>query len=157
MFDFVIVNAKKPTFFEKGNNNDAFLYDTTIKDCKGKILDGKILEKQIVYLEGNYSMIEESIKKEKSIKSPRVAYIGDHYIEDSISPARLPNWTAITVIQELYKEKGFEEKSALFSSEKCWGNYFMNENEPISLWIDVLIKYKVFPIPSIKNICDLIK
>ncbi len=100
MFDYILINARKPAFFEKDSKSPAYLFDPSIPSCKGPALAGP-MRKGVVYMEGNYGMIESAVALEKGIKTPRVAYVGDNYIEDSIAPAVLPRWTAITVVPEL--------------------------------------------------------
>ena len=60
------------------------------------------LKKGVIYMDGNYKLLEAAICEETGIKSPRCVYFGDNYIEDSIAPAILPNWRAITILPELY-------------------------------------------------------
>ena len=101
LFDFIIVDCKKPSFFNNTNdktfhrfNDDNGLISVTIEDI---IRD---FNQNYIYSWGNSEDLHK-IMSQISNKDPLVIYFGDHIKSDINALKRHTNWLAGVVIEEL--------------------------------------------------------
>jgi HAD superfamily 5'-nucleotidase-like hydrolase len=109
-FDLGFYWAKKPKFFESGNNH-AFHIDLGKSDNKGSgfISDDLKNDKSLIniinekkyFIEGSYQIVEEYFKQILNKENLSCIYIGDNIGADCLKPSSLVNWRSIAVCNHL--------------------------------------------------------
>uniref|UniRef100_A0A5K3EGC8 Cytosolic purine 5'-nucleotidase n=2 Tax=Mesocestoides corti TaxID=53468 RepID=A0A5K3EGC8_MESCO len=107
-FDYIVVDAKKPVFFQEGTLMRAVDVNT------GRYKMGQIagpLEKGKIYAGGNCATFTQLIRA----KGKDVLYIGDHIFGDILKSKRQVGWKTFLVVPELLNEiYVWKKKNALF-------------------------------------------
>ena len=104
LFDLIIVDCKKPSFFSspenpnkrsfhRSNENNQLL-PVTIEEIKTDF------QKHFIYTQGNSADLHQ-LMGEISDKDPLVIYFGDHIKSDINALKRQTNWLAAVVVEEL--------------------------------------------------------
>jgi HAD superfamily 5'-nucleotidase-like hydrolase len=129
LFDLIIANALKPSFFA---SNQAFEQPST-SIAKGRYK-----------LKGCAKLIEEELK------TSNILFCGDHALGDMYAPKHLAGWKVAGVLKELYFEKSIsgpvDKKQVLDISTQLqegldclqytanWGSFFGDENKQTLWW-----------------------
>jgi HAD superfamily 5'-nucleotidase-like hydrolase len=139
LFDFIIVNGRKPFFF---TSTDDFFECIYHEDGEIRVSDEPAQEIDFtkIYSVGNYQKFVETIKRtsKNPHTSPRVLYFGDHPQYDVLAPKTASAWETVAIIEELEdleREAGKEfpdldpsfspnYRSGHKSHHELWGSFF---------------------------------
>jgi HAD superfamily 5'-nucleotidase-like hydrolase len=135
LFDVVVVQAIKPSFFTK---NESFL---EYADYQSEASSAKVVKKLElhrkplpIFAKGNVVHLVESLEQvyeDEHKENPEVrndklkfCYVGDHMIGDVVTPKSKLQWTTIAIVEELdhlYHSNVAPEKG------QHWGSFFFHE------------------------------
>lgn len=110
LFDLVIVQARKPAFFEQQLPFDELLDDGTSRPLQGPLRAG------IVYRGGN----AEAVQQHFGFDGSEMLYVGDHVYADVHVSSRIRRWRTALVLRELEQEVFAEEQFAAHQAELEW-------------------------------------
>jgi HAD superfamily 5'-nucleotidase-like hydrolase len=94
LFDLVIVQAKKPGFFDKQNPFVEVVDDTTTRPLQGPLRPG------VVYKGGN----AEAVQQHFGCDGGEILYVGDHVYADVHVSSQIRRWRTALVLRELEQE-----------------------------------------------------
>jgi HAD superfamily 5'-nucleotidase-like hydrolase len=94
LFDFVIVAARKPDFFEQ----DAPVF--RVVDEAGLLQPAARLDEDAVYLGGNAGLVEEAV----GASGDQILYVGDHLFSDVHVTKNVVRWRTALILRELEQE-----------------------------------------------------
>ncbi|XP_052217507.1 5'-nucleotidase domain-containing protein 3-like isoform X2 [Dreissena polymorpha] len=97
LFDVVVVDARKPKFFNEASGRPFRLYDPLELRTFERV---KILEKGKVYQQGNF----KDFRHMTGYYGPKVLYFGDHVYSDLADPSLKHSWRTGAIIPELETE-----------------------------------------------------
>ncbi|XP_028653405.1 5'-nucleotidase domain-containing protein 1 [Erpetoichthys calabaricus] len=150
-FDIIITNALKPGFFSQIPNQRPFRnLVNDIEDCNGLAS----LDKPGWYSQGNWTHLNDLLKKMTRKSTPKVVYFGDSMRSDVFPASHYGNWDVVLILEELESEvieenevnskdisaeplekKGkYEEQSIRIPSATShqWGSYFLDDYKGIN-------------------------
>lgn len=96
-FDFIVVDAKKPTFFTEANACTKIKVPLLTTDGPNKNSGQKMIQ---IHHGGNAHDLQEEL----GIPGNRILYIGDHIYGDMLRLKKAVTWRTALVIQELEQE-----------------------------------------------------
>lgn len=102
LFDLVIVQSKKPTFFEQQRPFEEVVDDATTRPVAGP------LQKGVVYKGGNALAVQEHF----GCDGGEILYVGDHVFADVHISSQLRHWRTALVLRELECEVKAEREFA---------------------------------------------
>ena len=150
-FDVQCEWCEKPHFFRPGRKKPFKVVDTSDSIFEGPECD--TLEEGKEYLFGNYEVLEEFFKAKFSSSSLKFLFFGDSLMSDCGASAKLPNWDAFAIIEELQDvapDLPASEKDYMMKYEASWGNYFFEQTDKgpvITLWIDYVRQRCRYAVP----------
>lgn len=128
LFDVVIVNAKKPYFF---NSELPFQEYGTYLATEGSVLEDGLnleLKPMPVIGGGNANDLVESVTKLLNMESVgkvldkiKCCFVGDNILTDVVAPKSV-NWTTVAIVEELDHLYNNTD-----SYNKIWGSFFSNK------------------------------
>jgi len=98
-FDLCVVDARKPSFFDKQTNLN---YVHTQTGCKTSVDGGGPPPGPLVYSGGNHQAVTRLLGAE----GPDVIYCGDHLHADVVKCRKLCEWRTMLIVPELKQEVG---------------------------------------------------
>ncbi len=103
LFELVIVQAKKPAFFDGSSGFDEVIDDAgTLRPCTGALHKGR------VYLGGNAQAVQDYF----AAAGEEILYVGDHVYADVHVSSRIKRWRTALVLRELEVEVEQEQTFA---------------------------------------------
>ncbi len=102
LFDLVIVQAKKPAFFELETAFQEVVDDDTLRPLQGP------LQRGVVYRGGNAAAVQQHFACDGS----EILYVGDHVYADVHVSSRIRRWRTALVLRELESEVVAEQHFA---------------------------------------------
>ena len=102
LFDLVIVQAKKPAFFEQQRPFEEVVDDATTRPMTGP------LQRGVVYKGGNAHAVQEHF----GCDGGEILYVGDHVFADVHISSQLRHWRTALVLRELEREVKAEREFA---------------------------------------------
>uniref|UniRef100_A0A8C4RS60 5'-nucleotidase domain-containing protein 1 n=1 Tax=Erpetoichthys calabaricus TaxID=27687 RepID=A0A8C4RS60_ERPCA len=182
-FDIIITNALKPGFFSQIPNQRPFRnLVNDIEDCNGLAS----LDKPGWYSQGNWTHLNDLLKKMTRKSTPKVVYFGDSMRSDVFPASHYGNWDVVLILEELESEvieenevnskdisaeplekKGKYEHPAVKPNirNSKWGSYFLDDYKGINeleetqkyTWCcSCITTYSTIAIPSIEAIAALV-
>jgi hypothetical protein len=114
--------------------------DEWMDDLRGDMgfdSSGLVSNSSLTYLEGNANILTDYISTSIGKSSPKIAYIGDHFVGDVHYCNKREGWDGIAIIEELSKVGDeyteIEKRTPLKPMDlklndysKIWGDYFFN-------------------------------
>lgn len=94
LFDLVIVQAKKPAFFDQQAPFQEVVDDETLRPLQGPLRGG------VIYRGGNAAAVQEHFGCDGS----EILYVGDHVYADVHVSSRIRRWRTALVLRELENE-----------------------------------------------------
>ena len=137
-FDVICEWCSKPKFFAEKR-------PFKVVDIKDSIFEGpecETLEQGKEYLFGNHQILEQFFKTKLASPTLKFLFFGDSLMSDCGASAKLPNWEALAIIEELQDaapDLPASHKDYMIKSQSFWGNYFfeLTESGPVpTLWMD---------------------
>lgn len=107
LFDLVIVQAKKPAFFEQQLLFQEVVDDETVRPLQGPLRSGAI------YRGGN----AEAVQQHFGLDGSEILYVGDHVYADVHVSSRIRRWRTALVLRELEQEVLAEQRFAARQAE----------------------------------------
>lgn len=144
LFDFVVYQAKKPSFWHSNR---------PYKTVKNIIISNEEVQLNEEYFEGNYKVLYSLLQKEMQISSPKVVYVGDSIIQDVYAPNFYSGLDTVAIVEELEAEGayGFSQTScdnAKSIKSNVWGSFFKHNNVD-TIWKKFITQHSVMATPSI--------
>ena len=99
LFDLVIVQAKKPAFFEQQLPFQEVVDDDTLRPLQGPLRRG------VIYRGGN----AEAVQQHFGIDGSEILYVGDHVYADVHVSSQIRRWRTALVLRELEQEVRAEQ------------------------------------------------
>ena len=99
LFDLVVVQARKPAFFEQQLPFEEVVDDTTTRPLQGPLRPG------VVYQGGN----AEAVQAHLGLDGSEILYVGDHVYADVHVSSRIRRWRTALVLRELEQEVTAEQ------------------------------------------------
>lgn len=107
LFDLVIVQAKKPAFFEQNAPFEEVADDDTLRPLQGPLRSG------VVYRGGNAQAVQQHLGFDGS----EILYVGDHVYADVHVSSQIRRWRTALVLRELENEVVAERRFAAHQRE----------------------------------------
>jgi HAD superfamily 5'-nucleotidase-like hydrolase len=107
LFDLVIVQAKKPAFFEQQLPFQEVVDDETTRPLQGPLRSG------VIYRGGN----AEAVQQHFGLDGGEILYVGDHVYADVHVSSQIRRWRTALVLRELEQEVLAEQRFAARQAE----------------------------------------
>lgn len=150
LFDSVIYFAKKPGFFTQGR---PFLELDGFFELEP--VDSKHLNRNCGYSGGNWSDLQECLKKWSKKSDPRVLYVGDNLVQDVFTPSVHTNCETVAVVEELHAEGACDfpkiHTDQKFLTSSRWGSYLSHEGKD-TIWGKIVKKYARACVPDLEHV-----
>lgn len=166
-FDYVVCGSKKPGFFSTTQEPRPFkrLSPTSFEDDPLPFDESLVANQGVVYTQGNWVQLRETMAEYAGVERPKCLYFGDHLIQDVVA-ADLANMDVIAIVEELGAEAGETpcddaKKFNLFSQR--WGSFFCEyEDDPSAsgaprmntLWACLIRKHARLCVSHVESISD---
>lgn len=116
LFDLVIVQAKKPAFFEQRLPFQEVVDDETLRPLQGP------LRSDVVYRGGN----AEDVQRHFGVDGSEILYVGDHVYADVHVSSQIRRWRTALVLRELELEVLAEQR---FATQQAALEQLMHDKE----------------------------
>lgn len=135
-FDYVVCASKKPGFFVAAQEPRPFKTWNPAHDREShKVeddalpLDESLVANQgVIYTQGNWVQLRETMAEYAGVERPRCLYFGDHLLQDVLA-ADSAGVDVVAVVEELEAEASDDWSSKRPSlSSRRWGSFFYDDS-----------------------------
>lgn len=124
LFDLVVSNAEKPSFF-KSKEKPFFEFNVENLKYRGDV--ARDLKKCKYVVEGNVNLVEKVIEERNGTHLKRKIFVGDNLICDNFSSLQNEKWDTIHLFEESQDMENGKMMNGL-DFQEYWGSYFHEES-----------------------------
>ncbi|GAM17939.1 hypothetical protein SAMD00019534_011140 [Acytostelium subglobosum LB1] len=173
LFDLVITDARKPTYFSPNNTSPTYdLKNFFPKEINESMKHNGLLEfnTNTVYHQGNVNDLIASIRASKNKEDISFCYVGDHLIYDVTSPKQHLKWMTIAIVEEIEdpdeivilkrSSPPFQSKSGAVTTtgkQYEWGSFFSFHDHAVGATTETFWSYVIrynadIAVPSVETL-----
>eukprot|EP00357_Protocruzia_adherens_P036554 CAMPEP_0115032100 /NCGR_PEP_ID=MMETSP0216-20121206/38953_1 /TAXON_ID=223996 /ORGANISM="Protocruzia adherens, Strain Boccale" /LENGTH=388 /DNA_ID=CAMNT_0002409927 /DNA_START=191 /DNA_END=1354 /DNA_ORIENTATION=+ len=145
LFDFTIVNSRKPGFFKDATN---VLRQVSDENHDG--IPSDKIETGGIYREGSFDHVLKYYAECHNLQKNDILFAGDHYLTDTYAASAFGGVDTVTIVEEMMTHLGLEIDVP--NASDIWGSHFYSDKEKTkkTFWFKFLQENSTYIIPILE-------